>query len=210
MKEADDALKRNLRRAFQHILFLTQLSHDLPRQIDEITLENDVETALHGTTVWKELAEKGKAFLTGQFTAKALLTNLTDTDYGKPLSELRDAFYQAPRLPLLPGGDHDLKNAIYAAVLAGDLRLVGADGLDKAVDSADTINLNSQGLRLAKPLPPEPCAKCGATSCLPTAPSAGSRTARGIAHAPSAGRRPAMEPARSRIPPPRCRRSSRS
>jgi hypothetical protein len=165
MKEADDALKRNLRRAFQHILFLTQLSHDLPRQIDEITLENDVETALHGTTVWKELAEKGKAFLTGQFTAKALLTNLTDTDYGKPLSELRDAFYQAPRLPLLPGGDHDLKNAIYAAVLAGDLRLVGADGLDKAVDSADTINLNSQGLRLAKPLPPEPCAKCGAPDC---------------------------------------------
>ena len=79
MKEADDALKRNLRRAFQHILFLTQLSHDLPRQIDEITLEKDVETALDGTTVWKELAEKGKAFLSGQFTAKALLTNLTDT-----------------------------------------------------------------------------------------------------------------------------------
>lgn len=165
MHEANDALKRNLRRAYQHILFLAQLSPDAPREIHEITLENDAETALNGTTVWKELAEKGKVFNSGQFTAKALLTNLTDTDYGRPLSELRDAFYQTPRLPLLPGGDNDLKSAIYSAVQAGDLRLVGADGLEKIVDAPDTINLSSQGLRLARPLPVEPCAKCGRVDC---------------------------------------------
>lgn len=174
MQQSREALKRNLRRAYQHILYLTQLSHDTPRQIEEITLENDAETALNGTTVWKELAEKGKVFQAGQFTAKALLTNLTDADYGKPLSELRDAFYQAPRLPLLPGGDNDLRGAIYAAVEAGELRLVGADGIEKAIDSPDTINLTSQALRLAKPLPAEPCTQCGRPECDGSCPGVGS------------------------------------
>ena len=165
MDDANDALKRNLRRAYQHILYLAQHTLDSPRQVLELTLDNDAETALNGTTVWKELAEKGKAFEGGKFTAKALLINLADADYGRPLSELRDAFFQSPRLPLLPGGERDLQSAIYAAVLDGDLRLVGADGVEKVADSADTINLSSQGLRLAKPLPKQPCAKCGKTDC---------------------------------------------
>lgn len=165
MDEAHDALKRNLRRAYQHILYLAQHSLDTPRQVVEITLENDAETALNGTTVWKELAEKGKAFHNGQFTSKALLTNLADSDYGRPLSELRDAFYQSPRLPLLPRGEADLRTAIFAAVSAGDLRLVGADGIEKVVDAPETINLSSQGLRLAKPIPTELCIKCGKDDC---------------------------------------------
>jgi len=165
MQQSHEALKRNLRRAYQHILYLTQLSHDAPRQLEEITLENDAESALNGTTVWKELAEKGKVFQSSQFTSKALLTNLTNADYGKPLSELRDAFFQAPRLPLLPGGDNDLRSAIYAAAQSGEVRLVGADGIEKAIDSPDTINLTSQALRLAKPSPSEPCSKCGNPEC---------------------------------------------
>ena len=81
------------------------------------------------------------------------------------LAELRDAFWQAPRLPLLPGGEADLRNAIYAAVRADMLRLVDADGATVAVDTAESINLSSQGRRLAKPLPAEPCAKCGKDDC---------------------------------------------
>lgn len=165
MDDSHEALKRNLRRAYQHILYLAQHTLDSPRQVLELTLDNDAETALNGTTVWKELAEKGKAFEGGKFTAKALLINLADADYGRPLSELRDAFFQSPRLPLLPGGEKDLQYAIFAAVMDGNLRLVGADGVEKVADSADTINLSSQGLRLAKPLPKQPCAKCGRTDC---------------------------------------------
>lgn len=171
MDEAHEALKRNLRRAYQHILYLAQHSLDSPRQVIELTLENDAETSLNGTTVWKELAEKGKVFHSGKFTAKALLVNLADADYGRPLSELRDAFYQSPRLPLLPGGDADLRAAIFAAVTSGDLRLVGADGIEKVVDTAETINLSSQGLRLARPLEPEPCPKCGKPECDGTCPT---------------------------------------
>jgi len=165
MDESNEALKRNLRRAYQHILYLAQHTLDSPRQVVELTLDNDAETALNGTTVWKELAENGKAFEGGKFTAKALLTNLADADYGRPLSELRDAFFQSPRLPLLPGGEKDLQSAIFAAALAGELRLVGADGVEKVADSADTINLSSQGLRLAKPLPKKSCPKCGKADC---------------------------------------------
>lgn len=175
MDDAFAALKRNLQRAFQHLLYVSQLTQDSPREITEITLDNDALTALHGGTAWKELAAKDKVFQSGQFTAKALTINLRTADYQRPLSELRDSFYQAPRLPLLPGGDNDLRAAIYAAVTAGDLRLVKADGTEVTVDNAETINLNSQGLRLATRETETPaqtsdeavaaCKKCGKTSC---------------------------------------------
>ena len=45
------------------------------------------------------------------------------------------------------------------------MRLVGADGVEKVADSADTINVSSQGLRLAKPLPKESCPRCGKPDC---------------------------------------------
>ena len=39
-----------------------------------------------------------------------------------------------PRMPLLPGGDSDLQRAIFQALQAADLRLVGPDGLDRVVN----------------------------------------------------------------------------
>ena len=164
-QDADGQLKKNLRRAYQHILFLAQPTTDAPRELAEITLEEDALTALDGTTVWKELAEKQKAFLPGQFDSDALVFNLREPDYTRPLAELRDSFWQTPRLPLLPGGEVDLRNATYAAVTAGRLRLVDADGTTVAVDTPESINLSSQGRRLAKPLPAEPCTKCGKADC---------------------------------------------
>ena len=164
-REAEKQLIKHLRRAFQHILYLAQPTPDAQRELAEIVLEDDALTALDGATVWKSLAEKQKAFEIGQFDADALLFNLRDVDYGRPLAELRDAFWQAPRLPLLPGGEQDLRNAIYSAVQVGLLRLVDADGTTIHVDNPDSINLSSQGRRLAKPLPPEPCTKCGKADC---------------------------------------------
>ncbi|MEZ5116075.1 MAG: DUF499 domain-containing protein [Candidatus Nanopelagicales bacterium] len=161
MREADTHLKKNLKRAFQHILYLSQPTPESPRTVEEITLDEDALTALDGTVVWKELAAKQKVFLPGQFGSKALLHNLRDTDYDRPLAELRDAFYQTPRLPLLPNGEQDLRHAIFAAIQAGELRLVKADGPEVAVDSPDAINLSSQGFRLAKPAPVGACEVCG-------------------------------------------------
>ncbi len=165
-------LDKNLKRAFQHILYVSQPTPDTPKKIEEITLDQDTLTSLDGTIVWKELAEKGKAFEASRFDVKALQRNLRDNDYNKPLREIRDAFYQTPRLPLLPNTYDLLQRTIYNAVIAGELRLVNADGTDVRIDEPSQINLVSEGLRLAKPKPAEPCAKCGREDCDGTCPDA--------------------------------------
>ena len=167
MDKAKADLDKNLKRAFQHILYVAQPTPDSPKTIEEITLDQDTLTALDGTIVWKELAEKSKAFEAARFDVKALLRNLRDNDYNKPLREIRDAFYQTPRLPLLPNTYDLLQRTIYNAVVAGELRLVNADGTDVRSNGPTEINLASEGLRLAKPAPAkrEPCSKCGREDC---------------------------------------------
>jgi hypothetical protein len=54
-------------------------------------------------------------------------------------------------MPLLPGGDSDLQRAIFQALQAGNLRLVGADGLDRVVTRPGEIGVGQSSLRLAKP-----------------------------------------------------------
>jgi hypothetical protein len=114
--------------------------------------------------VWKLLVERDRAFDQGEFTGEVLLINLRDEDYGRPLNEVRDSFWSAPRLPLLPGGEDDLRRAIYQAVAAKLLRLVDVAGENVAVTSPSEINLNQSGLRLAKaePVKPKPVEVPGA------------------------------------------------
>ena len=64
-------------------------------------------------------------------------------------------FWNAPRLPLLPGGDADLQRAIYEAVTDGSLRLVGAYGTERHVTSASEIGVGQSSLRLAMSLAQE-------------------------------------------------------
>jgi hypothetical protein len=157
--ERNDA-KRNLettiKRAFQHILFLAQPDDETTRGVEEVTFDDKTETALHGTIVWKALVEQGKAFDQGTFSAKALLHNLRENDYGRPLDELRDSFWNTPRLPLLHGGQSDLRQALFDAVRAGLLRIVDSEGEDVAVTGVSEINLSSQRLRLDRPMAPAP------------------------------------------------------
>ena len=101
--------------------------------------------------VWKALVARGKAFDISALDAKALLHNLADGDYQRPLDEVRDLFWSAPRMPLLPGGDGDLQQAIFQALQAGNLRLVGVDGLDRVVTRPGEIGVGQSSLRLAKP-----------------------------------------------------------
>jgi Protein of unknown function (DUF499) len=150
--EARRNLDKAVRRAYQHILYLGQGAESEHSRVDQpITFEKETESALDGTVVWKELVGKGKVFDVSAFDAKALLHNLNDTDYGRPLDEVRDLFWSAPRMPLLPGGDSDLQRAIFEALQAVKLRLVGADGLDRAVGRPGDIGVGQSSLRLAKP-----------------------------------------------------------
>ena len=71
--------------------------------------------------------------------------------YGRPLSEIRDSFWNTPRLPLLPDGEEDLRRAIYQAIRNGDLVLVDHVGNQRTAETPADINMSSAGLRLAKP-----------------------------------------------------------
>ncbi|SDM02781.1 Protein of unknown function [Arthrobacter sp. ov407] len=154
--------KRNLetaiRRAYQHVMYL-----DLADEFDgevriekTITFEHENQSSLDGTTVWKALFEAQKVVDVGTFSAKALLHNLRANDYGKPLDEVRDLFWGTPRMPLLPGGESDLQRAIYEAVAAGSLRLLGNDGAERSVTGPSEIGVGQSGVRLSKPEAGEP------------------------------------------------------
>jgi hypothetical protein len=159
LAEAKTQLERALKRAYQHVAYLAQPDPDGERYLDQLTFDKDNITALDGMLVWKGLADRDKVFDTGQFSAKALLHNLRDHDYGKTLSDIRAAFYSAPRLPLLYGGDRDLQQAIYDAVSQGLLSIVDGAGTEVEVTAPGQVNLASTGLRLAKPQP-KTCADC--------------------------------------------------
>lgn len=112
---AKEQLEKAVKRAYQHVAFLAQPDPDGERGLDQVTFDDEHSTSLDGTIVWKALAERDKVFDAGAFNAKALVHNLRDGDYGRTLSDLRAAFYSAPRLPLLYAGDRDLQQGIYDA-----------------------------------------------------------------------------------------------
>jgi hypothetical protein len=155
-KVMDDAV----RRAYQHIVYLGRGDGGEGRADKEFRFEQDNQSALDGSIVWAKLKELGKTVGIGEFTAKALLHNLVEADYSRPLDEVRDLFWSAPRMPLLAGGDADLQRAIFEAVTDGLLRLVGDDGTERVVTKASEIGVGSASLRLALPVekPPEPVA----------------------------------------------------
>lgn len=160
LASAREQLEKALRRAYQHVAYVAQPDPEGERYLDQHTFDDDTLTALNGTMVWKALADRDKVFDKAQFGAQALLHNLRDQDYGKTLSDLRAAFYSAPRLPLLYGGDQDLQHAIFDAVSAGKLDIVDGAGTAVAVTAPGQVNLASAGLRIARPLPAV-CDGCG-------------------------------------------------
>lgn len=76
---------------------------------------------------------------------------MSESDYGRPLNELRDLFWSSPRLSLLPGRDADLQRAIFEAVTNRKLRVVGEDGAERAVTRPADIAVGSGALRLDPP-----------------------------------------------------------
>jgi hypothetical protein len=171
---AKEQLEKALKRAYQHVVYLAQPDPDGERYLDQISFDDEHSSALDGTIVWKALAERDKVFDAGQFTAKALVRNLRDSDYGKTLSDIRAAFYSAPRMPLLYSGDHDLQQAIHDAVAVGLVDIVDGTGAVVAVTAPNQVNLLSAGLRLARPQP-KICPTCGqpahAGPCEPDQPT---------------------------------------
>lgn len=156
--DAKRNLENSVRRAYRHFVYLGEGDqNDVPRVERAVAFEPDSnQTSLDGGAVWKALVRQGKAFDISALTGKALLHNLDEKDLGRPLDELRDLFWSSPRLPLLPDEDRDLQRAIFEAVSAGHIRLVGSDDRDRAVTRPADIAVGSSGLRLVMPKDAEP------------------------------------------------------
>ena len=152
--EAERRLKKAIKEAFQHVIYLAEDGAG-GREERTIRLQKENLSALDGQIVWAALAEADKAFGPGEFGAKALLHNLREQDWGKPLSEIRDSFWSTPRLPLLPSGDADLRQAVFEAIRSGDVVLVGSDGEPRTVTTAADVNLGTSGIRIQRPGPPK-------------------------------------------------------
>lgn len=138
--EKREELRRHLRRAFQHLVYLGE-----GRIAATAKLEQDNQTALDGDTVWAVLDGREKVYGQQQFDSTALLFQMEDRYWGKSLAHLRADFYRSPRLPLLHGGDTDLKNALFAAVRQSDSRMVIKDASGDIVEPgrASDIHLSN-------------------------------------------------------------------
>jgi hypothetical protein len=167
-QEARRTLDGMVKRAYQHAAYLGEGDSDAPRVDRLIEFQQENQTTLDGQQVWKALVEADKAFGVGELTGRALVFNLVESDYGRPLDEVRDSFWNSPRKPLLANGETDLQRAVYEAITASELSLVGADGVERVVTRPGDIGVGQASLRLAKPSRP------GAGSQAPRATSSDS------------------------------------
>jgi hypothetical protein len=191
--KAKKNLETAVKRAYQHIVYL-DLGDEVagePRVDRTITLEEENQTALDGTIVWKKLVEAEKAFDEGKLNGRALVHNLRDDDYGRPLDEVRDLFWNSPRMPLLPRGEADLQRAIFEGIEEGALLLLGADGTPRSVSHPGEIGVGQSGLKLTKPVPPGVCPECGMAEhpgqACPEIVPAGKEALEKVASAPADG-----------------------
>ncbi|MCY4163684.1 MAG: DUF499 domain-containing protein [bacterium] len=155
-QEAKEQLDRKVRLCYKHIAYLAPLS-DHHREVKFIRVSSDTQTALNGADVWGCLREESKACRPSEFDKNALLHNLRDNDYGRPLSEIRDSFWSDPHKPLLPTGVSEIVDAIYDAVISGDIQLTNSEGDTYNVGHVGDVNLGSQSIRVrraaARPVP---------------------------------------------------------
>lgn len=151
-REERDQAKRRLEKAvkesYQHVIYLSDDGSG--GRIDRsLRLSQKNQSALDGRIVWSALVDVDKAV--DHFDSSALLHNLRNSDWGRPLSEIRDEFWNAPRLPLLPEGEVDLRQALYQAIRDGEIVLIDADGKHRSVTVSDDINFGSSDIRIQRP-----------------------------------------------------------
>ena len=152
LSESKKRLHRAVKDSYQHVFFLSEDS-TVGQASRDIRLQKENQSALDGSVVWAALTDEAKAFGPGELNPAALVFNLSDGHMGRPLSEIRDSFWNTPRLPLLPGGESELRRVIYGAVANGKLELVDESGnIVKAEREAD-INLANTGIRVREPRP---------------------------------------------------------
>ena len=158
-REAKKRLDSMVLQCYKHIIYLAP-KDDYERSVKFLRLGKDTQSALNGSDVWEELREDNKVFNPGEFTGRALLHNLRDNDYGRPISEIRDGFWSNPHKPLLPTGAAELRDALYDTISSGEIELVSPEGVVYPVHGRGDINLAADNIRIRRAT----CPTCGKPS----------------------------------------------
>ncbi|MCY4516058.1 MAG: DUF499 domain-containing protein [Acidimicrobiaceae bacterium] len=148
-RETQRRFESLVKKAYSHVLYLAEGPDG--RVMRDIRFQSENQSALDGSVVWSALQEAGKAFTAGDLDRQALMHNLRTNDWNRPLCEIRDDFWKAPRLPLLPGGEGDLRRALFEAVSSGDIEIVDSDDEVRQVANEGHLNLGSTDLRIRQP-----------------------------------------------------------
>lgn len=123
MREKKDAVRTNLRKAYQHIVYLGEA-----REAVSVRLDKDAQTALDGTLVWKTLADRETTFGQDEFNKPALLFQLRESDYGKSLATIRRRLLPVPATAPAVRRRHGPQVCAYAAQQAEDIVILNSSG----------------------------------------------------------------------------------
>lgn len=156
--EAANAMSQvdaEVRRAYQHYAFVVR--EDASLRLEVVRLEDDRKTALSGSDVWDDLAEKGEAVKVGAGLAGSYLhklVNLQDRAY--TLKEVVEKFWRDPAFPMV-AGEREVRAAIFDALNRDEdgvaWELVDSKGASLQVTAPDQLAISSieQQLRFSVP-----------------------------------------------------------
>ncbi|WP_432106023.1 DUF499 domain-containing protein [Streptomyces sp. bgisy091] len=145
--EAEDKLKKDIEKAFQHYAYLVRASDGLHAEFKRF--DDDSKSSLRGDQVWAALVEAGRATVMGGLSADYLDALLDTFERTLTPREVVQSFYKNPLFPLITATD-EIRQAIFA-LLRNGWELADSDGDKLAIASPEQISIGSisQSLRRA-------------------------------------------------------------
>ncbi|MFI6059634.1 DUF499 domain-containing protein [Streptomyces sp. NPDC051286] len=143
--EAEDKLKKDIQKAFQHYAYLVRASDGL--HVEFKRFDDDSKSSLRGDQVWAALVAASRATITGGLSADYLAALLDTFERTLTPREVVQSFYKNPLFPLVTATD-DIRRAIFALLHSG-WELADSDGDKLAIASPEHISIASisQNLR---------------------------------------------------------------
>ncbi|MEV0694827.1 DUF499 domain-containing protein [Streptomyces sp. NPDC050388] len=146
LTEAEDKLKRDIEKAFQHYAYLVRVSDGL--HVEFKRFNDDSKSSLRGDEVWKVLAEAGRATRATELSADYLAALLDTFERTLTPREVVQSFYKNPLFPLVPTPD-EIRRAIFA-LLHNGWELADSDGDKLAITSSEHISIGSISQKLRR------------------------------------------------------------
>ncbi|HEV8647826.1 MAG TPA: DUF499 domain-containing protein [Actinomycetes bacterium] len=141
LRAAQGQVDDDLKRAFQHLAYLTRASTGIV--VEWRRFDSETKTALSGNVVWDTLVNAGRAAEPGTLNG-AYLTALLDVSERRfTLREVVRRFWQDPAFPLV-SSEADIRGAIFDAVTLRNVwQILGSTGQALTIPSPDALAINS-------------------------------------------------------------------